>query len=188
MKWSQRSLKQEWHLAFLRTLPFRSLSRAWGYAHEYNLPKPLRAPLYKLWSYVFGCDLTEMAAPNLETFPNLQSFFIRALKPGVRPIAQTLLVSPADGKVLHYGPVAENTVEQIKGVSYRLDAFLGIGKYMDTKDGGNLSTSKELTKKGHQLYHCVVYLAPGDYHRFHSPANWTVERTKHFAGKFFCHK
>lgn len=31
----------------------------------------------------------------------------------------------------------------------------------------------------------VVYLAPGDYHRFHSPTNWVVERRRHFTGDLF---
>lgn len=35
------------------------------------------------------------------------------------------------------------------------------------------------------LYYAVIYLAPGDYHRFHSPANWVVERRRHFAGELF---
>lgn len=35
------------------------------------------------------------------------------------------------------------------------------------------------------LYYAVVYLAPGDYHRFHSPTNWVVERRRHFAGELF---
>lgn len=35
------------------------------------------------------------------------------------------------------------------------------------------------------LYYCVVYLAPGDYHRFHSPVNWLVERRRHFAGELY---
>lgn len=32
------------------------------------------------------------------------------------------------------------------------------------------------------LHQCVVYLAPGDYHRFHSPADWTVYARRHFPG------
>merc|ERR1719334_2640583 len=37
----------------------------------------------------------------------------------------------------------------------------------------------------HQLHHLVVYLAPGDYHRFHSPADWTVTFRRHFPGDLF---
>src|SRR5213079_3232089 len=35
------------------------------------------------------------------------------------------------------------------------------------------------------LYYVVVYLAPGDYHRFHSPTSWVVERRRHFAGELY---
>ncbi|EWC47139.1 hypothetical protein DRE_03508 [Drechslerella stenobrocha 248] len=36
-----------------------------------------------------------------------------------------------------------------------------------------------------RLYFAVVYLAPGDYHRFHSPTEWVVETRRHFAGELF---
>ena len=36
-----------------------------------------------------------------------------------------------------------------------------------------------------QLFFTVIYLAPGDYHRFHSPAAWVVERRRHFVGELF---
>lgn len=46
-------------------------------------------------------------------------------------------------------------------------------------------TLRGVPKEGNKMYFCVVYLAPGDYHRFHSPANWVVERRRHFAGELF---
>ncbi|UYV77704.1 hypothetical protein LAZ67_15001993 [Cordylochernes scorpioides] len=41
---------------------------------------------------------------------------------------------------------------------------------------------QSLLLKGGSLYHCVIYLAPGDYHRFHSPVDWTVTARRHFPG------
>lgn len=40
-------------------------------------------------------------------------------------------------------------------------------------------------KEGHKLFFMVVYLAPGDYHRFHSPTSWVVEKRRHFTGDLF---
>lgn len=37
-------------------------------------------------------------------------------------------------------------------------------------------------KEGNSLFFTVIYLAPGDYHRFHSPTNWVVEKRRHFVG------
>lgn len=40
-------------------------------------------------------------------------------------------------------------------------------------------------KSPNALYYIVVYLAPGDYHRFHSPTSWVAEKRRHFAGELY---
>lgn len=40
-------------------------------------------------------------------------------------------------------------------------------------------------KPGHKLFFMVIYLAPGDYHRFHAPTSWVVEKRRHFTGDLF---
>ena len=40
-------------------------------------------------------------------------------------------------------------------------------------------------RPGNSLFFSVIYLAPGDYHRFHSPTAWVVEKRRHFVGELF---
>lgn len=42
---------------------------------------------------------------------------------------------------------------------------------------------KLLHNKDNELYQFVVYLAPGDYHRFHSPADLKIKFRRHFQGE-----
>jgi len=44
---------------------------------------------------------------------------------------------------------------------------------------GLLETVK---RRGNQLHYMVIYLSPGDYHRFHSPAIHTARFRRHIAG------
>jgi len=46
-------------------------------------------------------------------------------------------------------------------------------------------TELALLNPENKLFFLVVYLAPGDYHRFHSPTSWVVERRRHFTGDLF---
>ncbi|XP_036679709.1 phosphatidylserine decarboxylase proenzyme, mitochondrial isoform X6 [Balaenoptera musculus] len=96
-------------------------------------------------------------------------------------------ISPSDGKILNFGQVKNCEVEQVKGVTYSLESFLG--PRIPTEDlpfspatSCGSFRSQLVTREGNELYHCVIYLAPGDYHCFHSPTDWTVSHRRHFPG------
>lgn len=233
-----------WGVNVLGALPLRNMSRLWGYLNSFTLPVWFRPHGFKLYAWIFGCNLDEMAEQDLTKYASLGDFFYRSLKDGVRPIAQAALVSPADGKILHFGTVEGARVEQVKGITYSLDALLGastpsnseaekvpfaqsdaekvsdeqfadvngipyslddfIGRRSQTRSiEGDASVpshspssaldvglrvalgNKESPTKENKLFFAVVYLAPGDYHRFHSPTAWVVERRRHFSGELF---
>ncbi|EMD41480.1 hypothetical protein CERSUDRAFT_110048 [Gelatoporia subvermispora B] len=278
-------LKGPWTVHVMGALPLRNLSRLWGYFNSLELPVWFRPVGFRLYAWIFGCNLSEMDPEDLTQYKSLGDFFYRKLKPGARPVADAILVSPADGKVLHFGTIQNGRVEQVKGSTYSLDAFLGVqkpglpdpesvhftaremaevqdksfadingieyslheflgtsappspatsgastptsevpppieqarntqakphGERIDAsvpQDGSlaevvahDASVANEMgidstldrtrssvsrVKPGNALFFVVIYLAPGDYHRFHSPTAWVVERRRHFVGDLF---
>lgn len=209
-------------------------------------------------------SLTEMSEPDLHKYDNLAAFFYRTLKPGARPLdpRPDALLAPSDGQVLQFGQIEGNDIEQVKGMTYTVDALLGKntpppsvssswpetpgrtddgdsrfddervireqeefarlndisytlpslfsgnsknGRKGSLKDqsvakdsasavfdvGADLARGEQpwydvlSPEKKTALYYAVIYLAPGDYHRFHSPANWVAERRRHFAGELY---
>ncbi|KAF1942956.1 phosphatidylserine decarboxylase [Clathrospora elynae] len=256
-----------WTVQVMSTLPLKALSRVWGRFNEIDIPYYFRVPGFKLYSWIFGVNLDEVSEPDLHVYPNLAAFFYRTLKPGARPLDPNpnAVLSPADGKVIQFGTIEHGEVEQVKGVTYSLDALLGSTKpkspdqnVVDSQvvTGAHEKTPKDeedvvradeefgnvngisytlpnlfsgpwpkggkpaemptdqstapapsseaevradlalseaerpwwapaSTKTPTALYYCVVYLAPGDYHRFHSPVSWVVESRRHFAGELY---
>ncbi|CZT51739.1 related to phosphatidylserine decarboxylase [Rhynchosporium secalis] len=255
-----------WQVQVMSTLPLKAMSRVWGKFNELEIPYYLRVPGFKLYSFIFGVNLSEVSEPDLHVYPNLASFFYRTLKPGARPLdpRSNALVSPADGRVLQFGVIESGEVEQVKGMTYSLDALLGT-KTPDTSPtlsrSGSIAQSKpdasttsrqegneEIIKQDEEfatvngisytlpnlfsgakkqsdkkaqdastsptpgseaevradlalgekpwysmitsehrtsLFYVVIYLAPGDYHRFHSPCAWVAEKRRHFAGELY---
>ncbi|KAH8664159.1 phosphatidylserine decarboxylase-domain-containing protein [Xylariales sp. PMI_506] len=256
-----------WQVKVMSTLPLKALSRLWGKFNELDIPYYLRVPGFKLYSFIFGVNLDEVAEPDLHVYPNLAAFFYRTLKPGARPLdpRPNALLSPSDGRVLQFGQIQGGDIEQVKGMTYSIDALLGKTSRSPSisssgsgpreesarRPGAELHGDEELVKQDEEfarvngisytlpnllsgpkknasggpgledqstkpssqsavsevradlalgdkpwydllsaeqrssLYYAVIYLAPGDYHRFHSPTNWVVEQRRHFAGELY---
>jgi phosphatidylserine decarboxylase len=254
-----------WQVQIMSTLPLKAISRVWGKFNEITIPYYLRTPGFKLYGWIFGVNFDEIAEPDLRVYPNLAAFFYRELKPGIRPLDPdpNAVLSPADAKVLQFGTIENGEVEQVKGMTYSVDALLGkiapqspnpqspahifapqkdaqvsaadtsesiradeefanvngisytlpglfsgntskASKKSSTQDASTTSTpSSEAAvtadlattqpwwspfsqpSKTSSLYYAVVYLAPGDYHRFHSPVSWVCSSRRHFAGELY---
>ncbi|HTO09880.1 MAG TPA: archaetidylserine decarboxylase [Myxococcota bacterium] len=155
-------------LEALRLLPRNALSRALGRLAALRLPRPLVRAEIALFAAAVGVDLSEMREPP-EAFASLQAFFIRELRPGVRPIdpAPDALVAPCDGAWGESGQVVSGQLMQVKGRPYALAELLDSKDDAARFEGGSFAT---------------FYLAPRDYHRFHAPCDARVERARYVPG------
>lgn len=127
-----------------------------------------------------------MKHEDLRYYETFNKFFTRELKEGARkivsPMDPTTITSPCDGRVLSFGEIdtMDSTIDCVKGRSYRLDEFmLGV---RDDEDKSIPALIKKVAERGNKLFSMVIYLAPSDYHRFHSAAICNAEYRRHIAG------
>jgi len=155
-------------LSVMGALPKNAMSRGAGWLAGLRLPRPLRTPLLGLFARSVGANLAEVRDP-LASFGTVQDFFVRQLVEGARPVdpAPDAFVSPCDGAWGESGIVRDGMLLQLKGRPYSLAALLGDQALAKSFEGGAYAT---------------VYLAPRDYHRFHSPCDVQVREIVHIPG------
>lgn len=133
----------------------RGLSRLMGWATDLRVPRFLREFVYGGFARYAGADLSEVRLA-IHDFPSLGAFFVRELKPGLRPLDPdpAALLSPVDGTVQTVCPIERGTILQAKGRSYSVAEL-----------GGGLEAGLDLD--GGVAW--TIYLSPRDYHRIHTP-------------------
>jgi len=152
----------------VRLLPRRFVSRLTGRFARLHLPGWMLRPLLRWYAKRYGASLEDAARP-LEGYESFVDFFARTLVPGARPLPEDpgAIACPCDGTVSMTGRVEAGRLLQVKGHGYTLGALLGSEADAARFEGGT---------------YAVLYLAPGDYHRFHWPFDGTVETARGLPG------
>ncbi|CAN6458626.1 unnamed protein product [Victoria cruziana] len=111
---------------------------------------------------------------SLDHFKTFNEFFIRELKPGVRPIAEKdndkIAVCAADCRLMAFKSIDESQRLWIKGRKFSIKGLLGSDGYSDIFDNGSL---------------VIFRLAPQDYHRFHMPVSGKIEQFVEIPGYLY---
>lgn len=119
----------------------------------------------------YGVDMSEAVESDPSRYACFNDFFTRALRPGVRPLADAPFVSPVDGAVIDCVHLQDDTILQVKGHPYSARALVGgdASLVADFADGDAIS----------------IYLSPKDYHRIHMPCDGRLLRMIHVPGSLY---
>ena len=119
----------------------------------------------------YRINMADAAEPNPAAYTSFNDFFTRALKPGIRPLAQADYVSPVDGAVSQLGAIQRDQIFQAKAHRYSTRALLG----------GDADLAAQF-QDGH---FATIYLSPRDYHRIHMPCDGELRRMVYVPGTLF---
>jgi phosphatidylserine decarboxylase len=78
-----------------------------------------------------------------------------------------------------------SVVEEDKPMQDTVAEHVSVARELGVRTSLELGHHTTRVRPGNALFFAVVYLAPGDYHRFHSPTAWVVEKRRHFQGELF---
>ena len=158
-------------IALMNRLPKALLSRFFGRLMDIPIPRVLRKLILGCFAKLVGINLKESEL-GLAEYPNLNGFFVRRLKKGIRPLPESpdAIISPVDGCLAQWGPVVEGKLIQAKGIHYSVSDLVGEDQQACLFQDGMFMT---------------LYLSPKDYHRIHVPCSGALNWASYVPGKFF---
>lgn len=155
--------------AITRILPKRRLSRWVGHFVHWEGPSWWARISIRTFAWLYNINLAEAEKDYFE-YKSIGDFFVRRLRAGVRPLAEALVVHPADSRITQAAPIDNGTLIQAKGLSYRLDQFTRDPQCKEKWSGG---------------FFLTYYLCPTDYHRVHSPVDGVIKSVRHMPGELW---
>lgn len=124
----------------------------------------------KVFSKLYKINWEESKYSSPDDFKTFNEFFTRPLEFGARPIAESPLVSPADGKIAACGQLQNTQFVKAKGHDFTVESLIADPELAEDFKDGSFAT---------------VYLSPSDYHRVHMPVKGKLLRTIHIPGKLY---
>lgn len=158
-------LHEDVNFLITNRLPRRLATRVVGRIARVEHPLVAR-PAVAAWRFFAGVDLSDAATTR---FRSLRDGFTRGLQPGARPFAadRDTIASPCDAIVGAHGRVEDGVAFQVKGYPYRLDELI---------------PDPELAARYRDARFVTLRLTAGMYHRFHAPADLSVEGVTYLSG------
>lgn len=147
-------------------LPTVIISKITGFLVELPAPRALWQIVIKIYIAFYRVNVEEAEKPVSE-YQNLAQFFIRNLRPGLRPIGPGI-VSPVDGMLRTCGRITREWVPQIKGRHYRYQDLVGDPEIANALAGGSYFN---------------LYLSPKDYHHVHAPISGKIVKIVYVPGR-----
>ena len=161
-----RIVQQE-DINFLLTnrIPRRLATRLLGWFSQIENPVVARGSI-AVWRLFADLDLSDA---RLQSFKSLHACFTRELRPGARTVDgdPLVLTSPCDAIVGACGALDGTRVLQAKGFPYALQDLLVDPALIETYRDGQYATLR---------------LTSSMYHRFHAPADGTIEHVTYISG------
>jgi len=134
---------------------------------------PMKNLIIRVYTRLNPVRMYEAVEQDMFAYEHLNAFFTRALKPGVRPLAEDEdnWVCPVDGSVSQAQAIEDGRVFQAKGHDYSLLELVGgDGEMESTFKNGKFAT---------------LYLSPRDYHRIHMPTSGKLRHMQYIPGRLF---
>jgi phosphatidylserine decarboxylase len=155
--------------AITKFLPKKALSRLTGIIMHWQGPPWWARFTVSAFASFYKINLNE-AEKALEQYPSIGEFFVRKLKPGVRPLGTAWALHPADSRITQAASIQNKQLIQAKSWFYDLKSF--------TQD----PLAYEKWQNG---FFITYYLCPTDYHRVHSPVSGEIIRTEFISGELW---
>ena len=155
----------------LGALPLHVMVKRAGFSRWYGNRMDDPATTAKIAPFIekYRLDPADFA-DSPSSYASFNEFFYRKLKPEARPIADSKVVFPADGRHLGFQKASEISGVFVKGQKFDLGNLLGDDNLASRYADGSLVLSR---------------LCPVDYHRFHFPTSGTPGEVRLINGPLF---
>ncbi len=147
------------------------ISQYFGVFASTKFPSFIQRLINNTYVKTLGLNMSEFR--NAKYYNSLNDLFTRELAiPREINEDKNLFISPTDSFITQCGTLEEDLILQIKGMQYSVEEML---TYNCADNFNKISNGSYMN----------FYLSPKDYHRYHAPCDFKINKLIHIPGKFY---